>query len=138
MSPVASDPPSLLLSASENPLLSESDKPFASIKPQGGLLLLQHDIAPLQLEGAKNTVANRQRLAVDLVTPESSRPPSPYGVKQMVDYDGLSWPSTCFLTPNSRRVAGANRLFRIGVGTRARLEATPEEEAARLNKLSRA
>ena len=121
-------------------MLSESDKLFASIKLQGGLLL-QRDIAPLQLEGAKGTVTKRQRLAVDLVTPESSRPPSPYGVKPMVDYDGLSWPSTCPPPPRFSNLGGSLELIvglELGVGTRARLEATPEEEEARLKKLSEA
>lgn len=48
-------------------------------------------------------------------TPTASRPESPYTVNPPIDYDGLSWPS---------------------VGTRARLESSPEEQAARLEKLA--
>ncbi|ETN36515.1 GTP cyclohydrolase I [Cyphellophora europaea CBS 101466] len=50
-------------------------------------------------------------------TPPSTatRPASPYTLNPPIDFDGLSWPS---------------------IGTRARLEQTPEEAQARLNKLS--
>ncbi|KAI9756436.1 MAG: AP-2 complex subunit sigma [Chaenotheca gracillima] len=44
-----------------------------------------------------------------------SRPESPFTLHQPIDYDGLSWPS---------------------VGTRDRLEATPEQSAERMQKLS--
>ncbi|RPB17263.1 GTP cyclohydrolase I, partial [Morchella conica CCBAS932] len=49
------------------------------------------------------------------LTPVTSRPGSPYMQQPPVDYDGLSWPS---------------------VGAKKRLEATPEEKAERLEKLS--
>ncbi|KAI5841499.1 hypothetical protein DFP73DRAFT_126693 [Morchella snyderi] len=49
------------------------------------------------------------------LTPVTSRPGSPYTQQPPVDYDGLSWPS---------------------VGAKKRLEATPEEKAERLEKLS--
>lgn len=45
----------------------------------------------------------------------SSRPASPYTLQPPIDYDGLSWPS---------------------VGTRERLEATPEQAQARLQRLA--
>lgn len=44
-----------------------------------------------------------------------SRPASPYTLSPPIDFDGLSWPST---------------------GTRARLEQTPEEAQARIDKLA--
>ncbi|KPI41787.1 GTP cyclohydrolase 1 [Cyphellophora attinorum] len=49
--------------------------------------------------------------------PVTTRPASPYSLNPPIDFDGLSWPST---------------------GTRARLEETPDEAAARLAKLSNA
>ncbi|KAF3927194.1 hypothetical protein ABW20_dc0104188 [Dactylellina cionopaga] len=48
-------------------------------------------------------------------TPAVSRPASPFSLATPVDYDGLSWPS---------------------IGTRARLDETEEEKAARIQKLS--
>jgi len=48
-------------------------------------------------------------------TPSISRPESPFTQHPTIDFDGLSWPSA---------------------GTRARLEATPEETKARLDKLT--
>ena len=45
----------------------------------------------------------------------TTRPASPYTLNPPIDFDGLSWPST---------------------GTRARLEQTPEEAQARLDKLA--
>lgn len=47
----------------------------------------------------------------------TTRPASPYTLNPPIDFDGLSWPST---------------------GTRARLEQTPEEAQARLDKLASA
>ncbi|MCJ1335885.1 GTP cyclohydrolase 1 [Bachmanniomyces sp. S44760] len=47
----------------------------------------------------------------------TSRPESPYTLNPPIDFDGLSWPS---------------------LGTRERLEATPDEAAARLEKLESA
>ncbi|KAL9613268.1 MAG: hypothetical protein Q9167_002177 [Letrouitia subvulpina] len=47
-------------------------------------------------------------------TPAPSRPASPYTLNPPIDFDGLSWPS---------------------LGTRERLDATPEESAQRLAKL---
>ncbi|PGH04283.1 GTP cyclohydrolase I [Blastomyces parvus] len=49
------------------------------------------------------------------LTPTISRPASPYTLNPPIDFDGLSWPS---------------------VGTRERLEATPEENAKRTEKLA--
>ncbi|KAK6347071.1 GTP cyclohydrolase 1 [Orbilia brochopaga] len=48
-------------------------------------------------------------------TPAVSRPASPFSLATPVDYDGLSWPS---------------------IGTRARLDETEEEKAARIQKMT--
>lgn len=79
----------------------------------------QHDIAPnsrTQSERARTALALGQRNGPGgLVTPQSSRPTTPYTLIPPVDFDGLSWPS---------------------LGTRARLEETPDEAKAKLDKLS--
>ena len=49
------------------------------------------------------------------VSPSASRPDSPYTLNPPIDYDGLSWPS---------------------VGAKARKEATPEQKAATMEKLT--
>ncbi|RPB03657.1 GTP cyclohydrolase I [Choiromyces venosus 120613-1] len=114
MPPAASNSPSAAPIIPGKQQLIEGDKLFASIKPQNGLSA-QHDIAPLQLGKSRNVSENRPGISPDVITPEVSRPSTPYSLKPMVDFDGLSWPS---------------------LGTRERLEATPDEAAARLNKLS--
>ncbi|KAH0552946.1 GTP cyclohydrolase 1 [Trichoglossum hirsutum] len=55
--------------------------------------------------------------AAPATPPTASRPASPYTQNPPIDFDGLSWPS---------------------LGTRERLEATPEQAQERLAKLSRA
>ncbi|KAI5800056.1 hypothetical protein EDC01DRAFT_612982 [Geopyxis carbonaria] len=79
----------------------------------------QHDVAPnihTQNERARTAIALSQRNgSTGLVTPQISRPTTPYTMNPPVDFDGLSWPS---------------------LGTKARLEATPDEANARLDKLS--
>ncbi|KAJ9629397.1 GTP cyclohydrolase 1 [Taxawa tesnikishii (nom. ined.)] len=67
-------------------------------------------IANLDEEGARDP-----RDEPPPTPPIQSRPQSPYTQNPTVDFDGLSWPS---------------------IGTRDRLESTPEEAAARLEKLS--
>ncbi|KAG0125319.1 hypothetical protein HOY82DRAFT_152328 [Tuber indicum] len=114
MPPAESNLPNASPIVPGNQQLMESDKLFASIKPRSRLPT-QHDISPLQPQRSRNFGENRPYLAVDVITPEDSRPSTPHSLKSMVDFDGLSWPS---------------------LGTRERLEATPEEAAARLNKLS--
>lgn len=83
-------------------LSSSADKLFASLRINDtpSQLVPKHDIAPPRLTA---------------ITPDASRPGSPYTQQPPVDYDGLSWPS---------------------VGAKKRLEATPEEKAERLEKLS--
>lgn len=88
------------------------DKLFASLRTRDTGLPPQHDIAPSEFahtERARSAVA--LRLSPMAITPDSSRPGSP----PPVDYNSLSWPS---------------------VGTKKRLEATPEEKVERLDKLS--
>ncbi|CUS09483.1 unnamed protein product [Tuber aestivum] len=114
MPPTASDLPSTPPTGPGNQQLIESDKLFAPIMPRGRLPT-QHDVAPLQLEKSRNVGQSRPDLALDLITPEITRPSTPRSSKPKVDFDGLSWPS---------------------LGTKERLEATPDEAAARLNKLS--
>ena len=53
--------------------------------------------------------------ASGLGSPNGSRPDSPYTLNPPIDYDGLSWPS---------------------VGAKARKEATPEQKAATMEKLT--
>ncbi|KAF3926643.1 hypothetical protein ABW21_db0200076 [Orbilia brochopaga] len=62
-----------------------------------------------------NGVASSALNAYGAHTPAVSRPASPFSLATPVDYDGLSWPS---------------------IGTRARLDETEEEKAARIQKLS--
>ncbi|PUU79067.1 hypothetical protein B9Z19DRAFT_1082625 [Tuber borchii] len=114
MPPAASNLPSTSPIIPGSQHLIESDNLFASIKSQSRMST-QHDIAPLPLEKSRNVGENRPDLTVDVITPEVSRPSTPYILKPMVDFDGLSWPS---------------------LGTKKRLEATPDEAAARLNNLS--
>ncbi|PWW74401.1 GTP cyclohydrolase I [Tuber magnatum] len=118
MPPAASNLPSAPPTGPGNQQLIEDDKLFASIAPRGGPST-QHDIAPLQLEKFRGVGENRPDFALNVITPEISRPATPYTgrLKSPVDFDGLSWPS---------------------LGTKERLEATPDEAAARLNKLSEA
>ena len=71
-----------------------------------------HDIAGPQFH--LNVLSLAQRTSHP-ASPTSSLPQSPYTLNSPIDYDGLSWPS---------------------VGTRARLESTPEENAARMERLS--
>lgn len=88
-----------------------ADKPdlFSSLKiSTDGTTSPQNDLP------AKHSLALTHRLN-GLATPAISRPQTPYTQSPRVDFDGLSWPS---------------------VGTRARLEATPEEAEARVVKLS--
>jgi GTP cyclohydrolase I len=88
-----------------------ADKPdlFSSLKISAdGTTSPQHDLP------TKHSLALTHRLN-GLATPAISRPQTPYTQSPRVDFDGLSWPS---------------------VGTRARLEATPEEAEARIVKLS--
>lgn len=93
-------------------LINGTDKLFASLRAHDTGLPPQHDIAPSEFahtERVRSAVA--LRLAPVAITPDASRPGSP----PPVDYNGLSWPS---------------------VGTKKRLEATPEEKVERLDKLS--
>jgi len=78
----------------------------------------QHDVAPnsrTQNERARTALALSQRNDGLVTPPQTSRPTTPYTLSPPVDFDGLSWPS---------------------LGTKARLEATPEEAHAKLEKLS--
>ena len=62
-----------------------------------------------------------------------SRPASPYTMNPPIDFDGLSWPSKSFHSP-----LPFMRDFNtapVGLGTRARLEATPQQADERLAKL---
>ncbi|KAL7270409.1 GTP cyclohydrolase 1 [Rhizina undulata] len=102
--------------------ISSASKLFASLAVTNGSANghgSANDVAmsyQSQLERARSAVAvSHPHLASGPATPQASRPASPYTLIPPVDYDGLSWPS---------------------VGTRARLEATPEQAAARLDKLS--
>ncbi|EPS38955.1 hypothetical protein H072_7267 [Dactylellina haptotyla CBS 200.50] len=72
----------------------------------------QNHVARFQLNGpAPSNSLN----AYGAHTPAVSRPASPFSLATPVDYDGLSWPS---------------------IGTRARLDESDEEKAARIQKLS--
>ena len=62
----------------------------------------------------------------------SSRPASPYTLQPPIDYDGLSWPSTLAFS-EMKALTDV-----IGVGTRERLEATPEQAQQRLQRLAEA
>lgn len=62
----------------------------------------------------------------------SSRPASPYTLSPPIDFDGLSWPSEYW--SSNTQALWIDRMF-VGLGTRARLEATPEEAQQRLLKL---
>jgi len=96
----------------------------------------QHDVAPnshTQAERARTALALSHRNGTGLATPQISRPATPYTLNPPVDFDGLSWPSMLPLTPLPR--APGWRLMKAGVGTRARLEATPDESKAREVKL---
>ncbi|EEP79064.1 GTP cyclohydrolase I [Uncinocarpus reesii 1704] len=73
-----------------------------------------------QLDGstdAKRNISEPPRDPRDhmVPTPLLSRPASPYTLNPPIDFDGLSWPS---------------------IGTRARLESTPEETEQRIQKLA--
>lgn len=108
----AVEPPAAALAENTQFFINGADKLFASLRIRDTGLPLQHDIAPSEFahaERAKSAVA--LRLAPVAITPDASRPGSP----PPVDYNGLSWPS---------------------VGTKKRLEATPEEKVERLDKLS--
>ena len=68
--------------------------------------------------------------------PTTSRSISPYTQNPTVDFDGLSWPSK---SPPCLVLLWAAQLihsYHIGKGTRDRLDSSPEEAAARLQKLS--
>lgn len=65
-----------------------------------------------------------------------SRPASPYTLNPPIDFDGLSWPSKFRVGSFSERVPLKSLfLICVGLGTRERLEATPEQAAERLKKL---
>jgi GTP cyclohydrolase I len=72
----------------------------------------------VDLSDASN-VPRDEHVSRDEISPgasaEASRPASPYTLNPPIDFDGLSWPS---------------------IGTRARLEQTPEEAQARIEKLA--
>ncbi|KAI4163649.1 MAG: hypothetical protein LQ342_002683 [Letrouitia transgressa] len=65
-------------------------------------------------------------------TPTPSRPASPYTLNPPIDFDGLSWPSLS-IWASHLIYKSANPVS--GLGTRERLDATPEESALRLAKL---
>lgn len=111
--------------SSELDIKSTSDL-FSSLKVNGSRDSghgPQHDVAPnshTQSERARTALALVQpprpvHGQTGLATPQISRPATPYTLNPPVDFDGLSWPS---------------------LGTKARLEATPDEASARLDKLS--
>lgn len=66
--------------------------------------------------------------------PSSSRPASPYTLNPPIDFDGLSWPSKCGNIHYSTMLLITSAM--LGLGTRARLEATPEQAEERLEKLA--
>lgn len=65
--------------------------------------------------------------------PLTSRPASPYTLNPPIDFDGLSWPSKCAGDHCKLNLEAESRC--AGLGTRARLESTPEQAAERLAKL---
>ncbi|KAI5291953.1 GTP cyclohydrolase 1, partial [Ascosphaera acerosa] len=67
-----------------------------------------------------------------------TRPASPYTLNPPVDFDGLSWPCGCHhrLVSYARRVSNQANELLPGIGTRERLEATPEQHQLRIDKLS--
>lgn len=68
-------------------------------------------------------------------TPAVSRPESPFRLATPVDYDGLSWPSMLHDDLRSFNDRHTNRGI-LGTGTRARLDETEEEKAARVKKMA--
>lgn len=112
MSPPAAQSPTLppTPTLDETPLGKLASMKIAEspAQPQPDILALPNQLA---IAGRAQNTLTLNRLGP--LTPEASRPSSPYAPP--VNYDGLSWPS---------------------VGTKERLEATPEEAAARLEKLS--
>ncbi len=67
--------------------------------------------------------------------PSSSRPASPYTLNPPIDFDGLSWPSK-YGQRSSLDTTLLSTLETLGLGTRARLEATPKQAEERLEKLA--
>ncbi|KAI9654989.1 MAG: GTP cyclohydrolase 1 [Bathelium mastoideum] len=65
--------------------------------------------------------------------PTASRSASPFTHNPTIDFDGLSWPSKNVKNDPRKHVAD---FANLGLGTRERLEATPEQEKQRLEKLS--
>lgn len=64
----------------------------------------------------------------------TSRPASPFTQYPTIDFDGLSWPSMAHYVESSCQPF--TNIVNPGLGTRERLEATPEEAQARHAKLS--
>ena len=72
----------------------------------------------------------------DSPAPTIGRPASPYTLNPPVDFDGLSWPSVYRLLSSQVMTVLING--NSGVGTRARLDASPEQEEERLKKIKTA
>lgn len=102
------------------PYIREPQSAYPTSTDQDGTVL-----EPLQEESPRDPRDDIDNSTV------AKRPTSPYTRYPTVDFDGLSWPSR-YLTQH-RMTA---RLTIPGLGTRARLEATPEEAKARHEKLA--
>lgn len=99
--------------------ISNTSHPLAAGSGAGavGATSYHHDISAHQHNAMTRSLSHRNISAGQShpVSPIASRPDSPYTVNPPIDFDGLSWPS---------------------VGAKARKEETPEEQGARMEKLS--